>query len=424
MRDKYLVVGDGVFGPLMALSLRLNNIHCDLLMTKSISQQDQGVIVLTPSSTQILGDVFNIAVPHGSVVTRFLSFDHVGNELSDMNLNKYRLDGVSPTFYVCQRHRIQESLLSLCKSGSLACKILPESAVLDYAKIRTNEDDTVNAELLNTPFINSRYKKIICTNRDQSSALFMQENHQASSESQLVTLMPTCRWLELTIPALSEAKGDGFAPGGNELVELITNASSKLIVKPTLIGTKLFYNVLFSMKRGMKGPQAHLYEPRKYWNDFVMHWSAGKPEYINHTLFQPLMSEIQRKCDGGKMLVYKTPSFVRKEWATHQGTVLHIGPSAYSTYADAVDVLDNCGFADCYLLAQRLAKEENSAVQWLQTTRRGEVMAALEFHKDLNDFTFRERGQFAYMCNRFQMKILGKFKKKWGSILKPMISLL
>lgn len=53
-----------------------------------------------------MGDVLSVSVPSGSVVGRILTFDHVGNDLCDLDLNEYREKGESPTFFCCDRIKV------------------------------------------------------------------------------------------------------------------------------------------------------------------------------------------------------------------------------------------------------------------------------------------------------------------------------
>ena len=423
MKKKYLVVGDNITGPFMAACLRLNDLDCELVMSKSPSQQESASIVLTPSVTQLLGDTFEMAVPRGSVASRFISFDHAGNEISDVDLNRFRLEGVSPTFFVCERLRIYESLMSLCRHGKFACKILPENASFDSQNIQVNSDGTVRAQFTNMPYSASSYAKIICTSRSKCLVPDSKRIGNCCTNHEVIESAPKQRWLELSVPAIPDGSQGIFVPGSQELVEIITNATSKLIVKPMLLGSKLYFSILLSMREDHKNPRDRAYDARMYWQAFVDKWSCGHPEYINHTLFHPLIQHIKHHSDYKRYLVYRTPSFVLPEWVTHSGSVLRVGPSAYGMYADAVDIADSSSFTDCFLLAKKLKEENEQASEWLQTRRRDEVTQMLAKHKSLTDYTFQERGQVAYIRSRFRMKFLGQYRKIWNSILKPMVSI-
>jgi len=126
---KYLVVGDGLMAPFMALCLRVHGLECDLAHHPSVSDLDRGTIVLTPSVTQLMGDVLNVSVPSGSVVGRTLTFDHVGNDMCDIDLNEFREKGESPTFFCCDRLKVEAALLSLCSIGLHNCHVVPKPQI-------------------------------------------------------------------------------------------------------------------------------------------------------------------------------------------------------------------------------------------------------------------------------------------------------
>ena len=421
MHQRCLVVGDNVFAPFMAACLRMHKIECDLLMQKPVSKIDNSSIILLPSATEVLGDIFKISVPRGHVVSRMISFDHAGNDISDIDLNKFRQDGISPTFYSCERSKITENLLALCQNGHFRCKVLPYDATLDESNLYLNTDGTVRAKFMNMPYTPEPYTKVIFTTRCRRSTLNLPKTLESLANNETMREAQQVRWLELTVPAIEKSSGI-FAPSGHELLEIITNTQSKLMIKPLLFGRKLFYSVIFSMRDNMHTPWERGYNAQMYWQEFINQWASGKPDYINHTLFRPLMQQIYTRSDHQRYLIYSTPSFVLPDWVSGNGNILRVGPSAYSMISDPIDLADATAFSDCYLLAQQLSKSHASAAEWLQNTRRNKVVSVAKAQQAIMDFAFTERSQFAYIKSRFRMKFMGKYRKMYSSILGHMKS--
>ena len=76
-----------------------------------------------------MGDLLNVSVPSGSVVGRILTFDHVGNDMCDIALNEFREKGESPTFFCCDRPKVESALLSLCQVGNHSCHVIPKPVI-------------------------------------------------------------------------------------------------------------------------------------------------------------------------------------------------------------------------------------------------------------------------------------------------------
>lgn len=468
-RLKYLVIGDGMMAPFMALSLRVHGIHCNLLHFPSTHPSDRGTIVLTPSITQLMGDVLNVSVPSGSVIGRLLVFDHVGNDMCDLDLNEFREKGESPTFFCCDRLKVENALLSLCRVGLHSCHVWSHSALGSGGSSNsshagepfgkdgadrwsrgaggiTSPSSLVQLEALPHGGVRVRfthsgitqdYLGVICTARNQSLVPELTLNNEElqqraeNAEKYRENMSKAPRWMELCVPPLPELGKfeKRFTPGSQEIVEIITPRDAKLTVRPTMLATKLFYHVTMTIPDATADPTLRSTSTKVFWDEVAQHWTAGVPGYISHTLFRPLYTHLQQHFSKSSALVYSTPFFLLPYWSEGNGRVLRVAHAAHSAAFDAIDVSDAQGFTDCFRLARVLSESGSGMgttedVSVFLKQRRLEVMEELEHHSRLLQYGLKERGQFGFMCSRFGMKILRRYKKSWKSMLQNYVSLL
>ncbi|KAG8349032.1 hypothetical protein ERJ75_000833100 [Trypanosoma vivax] len=424
---KYLVVGDGMMAPFMALCLRVHGLDCDLAHNVSNNDADRGTIVLTPSLTQVMGDLLSVSVPSGSVVGRILTFDHVGNDMCDIDLNEFREKGESPTFFCCDRLKLERALLSLCEVGQHSCHVLPNPQI-DRGGLEALNNGGVRVRFASG--LHQDYHGIICTSRNQEHVpeltLTNEELQQRSENSEKFkeAQAKAVRWLELCVPPLPELGRfeKRFTPGSQEVVELLTPRDAKMTVRPTMMATKLFYNVTITIPDATPDPRLKSSSTKQFWDDVVMHWTSGIPGYISHTMFRPIMTHMQQHFTKSSALVYRTPLFLMPHWWEGGGRVIKIAHSAHGAAFDAIDVADAQGFTDCFCLAHAIA--EGNDVQQFLRERRLQVMEELDHHAVLLNYAVRERGQMAYMASRFAMKIMKRYKKSWRSILHNYVTLM
>lgn len=424
---KWLVVGDGIAAPFMALALRVHGLHCDLAHHASTSDLDRGTVVLTPSVTQILGDVIQCGVPTGSVIGRVLTFDHVGNDLCDIDLNEFREKGDAPTFFACDRPKIEQSLLSLCRQGTYSCNVIPKGTI-DRGAIQALDPSGVRVTFANG--VSHDYAGIICTARNQNivpeltltneELQHKEENsHRFRDES-----ASAHRWLEVCVPPLPELGKleKRFTPGSQEIVEILTPRASKMIVRPTMLATKLFYNVAITIPDQALDPRLKTTSMKVFWDDVIDHWTGGVPGYVTHTMFRAMFSHVQQHFQKTSALVHKTPSFVLPHWSEGEGRIIKIGHCVHQSNFDAVDLSDAQSFTDCFNLARAISAGENIGA--FLDTRRQQVLEEHDFHGILNNFALKERGQFKYAMSRFSMKMLRRYKRSWRHILNNHITLI
>ncbi|RNF16042.1 uncharacterized protein Tco025E_05323 [Trypanosoma conorhini] len=426
-QGKYLVVGDGMMAPFMALCLRVHGLDCDLAHHVSGNDMDRGTIVLTPSVTQVMGDVLNVSVPSGSVVGRILTFDHVGNDMCDVDLNEFREKGESPTFFCCDRLKLERALLSLCEVGSHSCHVLPKPHV-DRGGLEPLENGGVRVRFASG--MHQDYLGVICTSRNQELVpeltLTNEELQQRAENAEKFkeSLAKAVRWMELCVPPLPELGRfeKRFTPGSQEIVELLTPRDAKMTVRPTMMATKLFYNVTITIPDGTTDPRLKSTSTKQFWDDVVMHWTSGVPGYIPHTMFRPMMTHMQQHFTKGGALVYRTPLFLMPHWSEGGGRVIKLAHAAHGCAFDAIDVADAQGFTDCFGLARAVAGGDD--VQQFLRERRLQVMEELDYHALLLNYGVKERGQLAYMSSRFAMKIMRRYKKSWRSILQNYVTMM
>ncbi|ORC85273.1 uncharacterized protein TM35_000361330 [Trypanosoma theileri] len=428
---KYLVIGDGMMAPFMALCLRVHGLDCDLAYHQSDDDLDRGTIVLTPSLTQILGDVLNVSVPSGSVVGRLLTFDHVGNDMCDLDLNEFRAKGESPTFFCCDRPKLERALLSLCSVGPHACPRLPPPR-LDRGGLEPLDRGGVRVHFAGGAGRRD-YLGVITTARKPALVpeltLTDEElrRRAANDETYTEARMKAVRWAEVCVPPLPELGKleKRFTPGSQEIVELLTPRGAKMTVRPTMMATKLFYNVTITIPDATPDPRLKTSSTKQFWDDVIEHWTAGVPGYIPHTMFRPMMTHMQQHFTKSSALVYRTPLFVMPHWSEGGGRVIKIAHAAHGAAFDAIDVGDAQGFTDCFGLARTLASGGGELdVQNYLRERRLQVMEELDHHTQLLHYGVKERGQLAYMSSRFAMKIMRRYKKSWRSILQNHVTLM
>ncbi|KAG5507445.1 hypothetical protein JIQ42_07742 [Leishmania sp. Namibia] len=426
-QGRYLVVGDGLMAPFMALCLRVHGLECDLAHHPSQNDLDRGTIVLTPSVTQLMGDVLNVSVPSGSVVGRVLTFDHVGNDMCDIDLNEFREKGESPTFFCCDRPKVESALMSLCRIGPHSCMVLPKPQI-DKGGLEALENGGVRVRF--TSGVQQDYLGVICTARNQHLVPELsidKEELQAraeNAEKYRDTFSKSVRWMELCVPPLPELGKfeKRFTPGSQEIVEILTPRDAKMTVRPTMMATKLFYNVTLTIPDGTADPRLKSTSTKLFWDDVVMHWTSGVPGYISHTMFRPMFTHLQQNFTKSSALVYRTPLFLMPHWSEGGGRVIKVAHAAHGSCFDAVDVSDAQSFTDCFTLARTVAGGEDVAA--FLKERRLQVMEEMDHHSRLIYYGLKERGQMAYMLSRFNMKLMRKYKKSWRFILQNYISLM
>lgn len=424
---RYLVVGDGLMAPFMALSLRVHGLECDLAHHPSTSDADRGTIVLTPSVTQLMGDVLNVSVPSGSVVGRILTFDHVGNDMSDIDLNEFREKGESPTFFCCDRLKAEAALLSLCRVGAHSCHVVPKP-LIHRGGLEALGNGGVRVRFASG--VHQDYLGVICTARNQDlvpELTISNEELQGRAENTdkyKENYMKAVRWMELCLPPLPELGKyeKRFTPGSQEIVEILTPRDAKMTVRPTMMATKLFYNVAITIPDGTPDPRLKSTSTKQFWDDVVNHWTSGVPGYVSHTMFRPMFTHMQQHFTKSSALVYRSPLFLMPHWSEGGGRLIKIAHAAHGACFDAVDVADAQGFTDCFGLARAIAGGED--IPLFLKERRLQVMEELDHHARLIDYGVKERKQMAYMISRFNMKFLRKYKKSWRSILQGYVTLM
>lgn len=458
-RDKYLVIGDGLMAPFMALCLRVHGLDCDLAHAPSSLSVDRGTIVLTPSMTQLLGDVLNVSVPSGSVIGRILTFDYVGNDMCDIDLNEFRERGEGPTYYCCDRLKVEAALLSLCRVGAHSCHICPVQlgGSTNFATgAGASPSGTVLLEALPDGGVRVRfpgsglakdYLGVICTSRSPALVpeltLTEQElrQHAENAEKYREQLAKAPRWMELCVPPLPELKPyeKRFTPGSQEIVEIITPREAKLTVRPTLLATKLFYHVTMTIPESAADPTLKTTSMKQFWDETARHWTAGVPGYISHTLFRPLFTHMQQHFSKSSALVYKTPLYLLPYWCEGEGRLIKVAHAAHGAAFDGIDIGDAQGFTDCFRLARTLSECTSAGgafgglgaaggggeeVKAFLQQRYLEVMEELDHHARLLRYGLSERGAIKFMSARFGMRIMKRYKKSWSSLLRPHVSLL
>ena len=427
-QGKFLVVGDGIMGPFMALCLRVHGIDCDLAQHSSVSDLDRGTICLTPSVTQMLGDVLSVSVPSGSVVGRILTFDHVGNDMCDIDLNEFREKGESPTFFCCDRPKIEKSLMSLCRVGANACNVMNKP---EFGKGSLEALPEGGVRVSFNSGIQQDYLGIISTARNQELVPELTvtneelQQRQENAESIREAMVKAPRWMEVCVPPLPELGRleKRFTPGSQEIVEILTPRGTKMTVRPTMLATKLFYNVHMSIPDGASDPRAKTCSMKQFWDDVADHWTGGQPGYVSHTMFRAMFTHVQEHFNRTSALVYRTPIYNVPHWQEGNGRIFKIGHSAHSSAFDAIDCGDAQGFTDCFGLARSLANIRSTDIDKWVADRRLQVTEELDFHTQLQRYSMTELGQLGYMQSRFMMKMMGRYKKSWRGILRNYITL-
>jgi hypothetical protein len=341
-----------------------------------------------------------------------LTFDHVGNDMSDLDLNEFREKGESPTFYCCDRLKIESALLSLCEIGTHSCQVLPQP-VIEKGGLEALKDGGVRVKYASG--VVREYLGVICTARNQEMVPELTVIKEATSKAP--------RWIEICVPPLPELGKfeKRFTPGSQEIVELLTPRDAKLIVRPTMMATKLFYNVIMRIPDDAADPRLRSTSMKTFWDDLVTHWTSNVPGYISHTMFKPLFSHVQQHFTKSSALVYRSPHFYCPSWVEGEGRLLKIGHSVHSSVTDSLDVSDAQGFTDCFTLARAMANGDD--ISAFMAERRLQVMEQLDRHALLSHYSLCNRGQAQYAWSRFSMKFLRRYKTSWRSILKHYVTL-
>ncbi|KPA83642.1 putative mitochondrial hypothetical protein [Leptomonas pyrrhocoris] len=347
--------------------------------------------------------------------------------MCDIDLNEFREKGESPTFFCCDRLKVESAMLSLCHIGTHSCTVLPKP-LIDKGGLEALENGGVRVRFASG--VHQDYLGVICTARNQELVPELTitneelQERAENAEKYKTTFSKSVRWMELCVPPLPELGKfeKRFTPGSQEVVEILTPRDAKMIVRPTMMATKLFYNVTISIPDGTTDPRLKSTSTKLFWDDVVMHWTSGVPGYISHTMFRPMFTHLQQNFTKSSALIYRTPLFLMPHWSEGGGRVLKVAHAAHGSCFDAVDVSDAQGFTDCFTLARTIAGGED--VGNFMKERRLQVMEELDYHSRLTHYSLKERGQMAYMWSRFNMKILRKYKKSWRSILQNYVTLM
>lgn len=426
VQGKYLVIGDGLMAPFMALCLRVHGLHCDLAYHQSNSDMDRGTIVLTPSITQLMGDVLSVSVPSGSVVGRTLTFDHVGNDMSDIDLNEFREKGESPTFYCCDRLKIEGALMSLCEVGTHSCQVLPQP-IIDRGGLEALKDGGVRVKFQSGMV--REYLGVICTARNQNlvpeltvtNEELQRREENANTYKEALSKAP--RWMEVCVPPLPELGKyeKRFTPGSQEIVELLTPRAAKLVVRPTMMATKLFYNVTMRVPDDAADPRLRSTSMKTFWDEVVTYWTCNVPGFVSHTMFRPLFTHVQQHFTKNSALIFRSPQFVMPSWSEGEGRLLKVAHAVHGTTFDTIDVSDAQGFTDCFALARAMANGDD--IDRFMNERRLQVQEEADRHVLLTNYSMKERKQMSYAYSRFCMKFLRRYKTSWRSILRNYVTL-
>jgi hypothetical protein len=374
-----------------------------------------------------MGDVLSVSVPSGSVIGRVLTFDHVGNDMCDIDLNEFREKGESPTFFCCDRPKVEAALLSLCDVGQHSCRVLPKAFIergglesLDHGGVRVRFHNGVVQD----------YLGVICTSRNQNLVPELTltneelQHREDNAQTYREAITKAVRWMEVCVPPLPELGKfeKRFTPGSQEVVEILTPRDAKMTVRPTMMATKLFYNVSLIIPDGASDPRLKSTSTKQFWDDVIAHWTSNVPGYVSHTMFRPMITHIQQHFNKSSALIYRSPRFVMPYWSEGDGRVIKVAHAAHGTCFDAIDVSDAQGFSDCFNLARTLSS--GGDIAHFLSERKLQVMEEIDHHNQIVDYAVKERGQVAYMASRFAMKFMRRYKTSWRAILKNYVTLL
>ena len=329
----FLVVGEGIVGPLMALALRQQGLKAHLLQNKSVpSSVDQGSIVLAPDMTDYLTEDLGLssARPSGSQLKNHYTYDNRGNVLMNLNLDSLKPEE-SGTFFSCQRSLIEGLLLKECGKGSAYLEYKNPVKVMRAATISSTSsaaDGGITAHFDSGATVD--YQAVINVSRDMA-VVPLSTTHELSVKNREAMVKDHKRavdvsrlYFEWTFPIPRE----DWDLTSDELAEIIHRQGRRMWVSATSARN---LTVTTTMPAHLRVDDA---SPSGHSKGLQTYWSTGEPN--THTLWvdalQPAMQKAIAKKEY-KRVDYHTPSYCHEHWLEDGGKIIRVGPAAHGATA-------------------------------------------------------------------------------------------
>eukprot|EP01063_Lacrimia_lanifica_P023313 TRINITY_DN30817_c0_g1_i1.p2 TRINITY_DN30817_c0_g1~~TRINITY_DN30817_c0_g1_i1.p2 ORF type:complete len:459 (+),score=155.19 TRINITY_DN30817_c0_g1_i1:67-1377(+) len=424
----FLVVGEGIAAPLMALCLRSNGMHAHLLQRPAEKLSiDQGSVILTPRATSFLTEDLELhgARPPGNMVSNFYSYDNSANVLMNLNLDSLRAED-SGTFFCCQREVIERLLLRECDrpasqlEGKNPVKMpVKKGANVGIRKVTSQPGGSgVTVQFKNGATGN--YEGIINLSRDMDAVpLINKDNSDVKAQrKECVDVlrrakdnMQTPFWVDWTIPVKPE---DRWELHYDELGEIVHRAGRRIFVRPT--SAKEFSICMNIPRRAMLEDST----PAQHFNVVKNFWSSLDP--ITHALWKDgILPGLESTVTTAHKVNYVTPTycFESDSWLEEGGKYIRIGPAAHGATAQPIDIADAIDFEDCFLLAEHLAEHGTNDLRDWCASRRLDVMDAMNEIAVLDDISRTKRAKFMFSLKRTYYMFSKTFSRTYKRTLRP-----
>ena len=417
---RYLVVGEGIVAPLMALCLREQGLQTDLLHRKNeIQSRDNGSIVLPPSVTHFLTEDLGLsgAQPPGNIVSSYYSYDNRKNVLMNLNLEGLKHDETG-SFFCCQRSEIEKLLVRECQRGAQYLEHANPVSVLNSDIIRLDP----SLQGVKTTFVNGNsrsYTHIINCSRNMGAVPLMSTSKDDTCVDLRKNIETTVSradessplYLDWTVPLPSE----NWELQQDEIAEIVHRQARKMYVRP--VSATQMCITLTAPKHGTLLNNA---KPANHFNALLSSWSVG--EEVTHNLWKtailPALTEAVPK--SYKKVEYLTPTYCLDDWTElPNNRIIRIGPAAHSTTSQAIDVGDAIDFQDCFGLSEFLASHNIEDINGYLKDRREEVIDEMNQVAALDEITLRRRKKMAYSIRRTYQIWTKAYSRAWKRSLRP-----
>eukprot|EP00755_Sulcionema_specki_P004766 Sspe_Gene.30925::Locus_15280_Transcript_1_1_Confidence_1.000_Length_1420::g.30925::m.30925 len=412
----YLVVGEGIVAPLMAICLREAGLHAVLVCRDAPQQSiENSSVVLAPAITSYLTEDLGLAGarPVGSAVTSYYTYDQAGNVLMNLNLDSLRpADG--GTFFSSQRKVIQSLLLRECQKGAAFLKEKNPVRVISRAEVTSlsQSHGGITANLSRGSLGNTAFAAVINVSRDMNAVPLLSSHETVVQRRQ--TLIREYERAVSRAPFFAEWRVPTpyWDLAADDIAEIVHRAGRKMFVRP--VGASeaaITLNMPPRVRLEHAKPADHYKALREFWD---RDGGVQHPLWLNSIV--PALQEALLKAPK---VNYFSPTYCFDNWSEDNHRILRLGPAAHGGTAQPVSVADAIDFKDCFLLAEHLAENGLDDIDHFLSTRRAEVLNEIGSMGFLDDFSFSHRSAFIFFIARSKTMWFRSHQRAWKRSLAP-----
>eukprot|EP00659_Diplonema_papillatum_P017849 gene17849-27509_t len=337
----FLVVGESIVAPLMAICLREQGLEAHIFQRPPEKQSiDLGSIVLPPMLTNYLTEDLGLGGvrPQGNMLTSFYTYDNQANILMNLNLDSLRGPD-SGTFFCSQRSIIEKLLLRECeKSRHFLTHDNPiVSLDTQYPLVGLSQGHGgVKARFSSGK--TALYTGVINVSRDMDAVPLINDTHEVAlaKRKEYSTTFNRARdqapfYFDWTIPVPTET----WELSHDEVAEIVHREGRRLFARP--VSDKELSVTMTAPRRGAlencQTSSMNQHTGSTHYNMLRKHWETGDP--ITHSLWtQSLLPAMQLAVRHNyKRINYASPTYCFDDWTEEGGRIIRVGPAAHGATA-------------------------------------------------------------------------------------------